>query len=189
MDDSYIKSYKLILSELEDALSSVSQKDVMKLIDAIIRSKKIYVIGAGRMGIMISAFCMRLYQLGFNALIVGSITCPPISSQDLLLIGSSSGETPSILVIAKEGKKYGARVFTITANPDSTIGKLSDNFLYLKGPSSVENSKRNIIFSKQPMKALFEQSLLILLDSIILQLMEVKNQTADDMAKRHTNLE
>lgn len=184
-----MKSYKLILSEIEEALSSVSQKDIMKLIDAIIKANKIYVIGAGRMGIMVSAFCMRLYQLGFNTFIVGTVTCPPISSEDLLLIGSSSGETPSLSVIVEECKKYGAEIFTITANPDSTIGKLSDNYLYLKGPSSVEDSKKNMIFSKQPMKALFEQSLFILLDSIILQLMKVTDQTADDMAKRHTNLE
>jgi len=91
--------------------------------------------------------------------------------------------------MVKKALEFGAKVFTITANLNSTIAKLSAGCLLLKGPSSIEDADENVVFSKQPMKTLFSQSLFILLDSIALMLMEKTKQNAAKMAKRHTNLE
>jgi hypothetical protein len=43
--------------------------------------------------------------------------------------------------------------------------------------------------SKQPMTTLFEQCLGIVLDSLILKLMEAKNETHQSMLERHNRLE
>lgn len=189
MQNNYIESYKLILSEIDKTLSEVNKNEVKKLINAIIKAEKIFVVGAGRMGIVLSTFCMRLYQLGFNSFVVGMVNCPPISSKDLLLVASSSGEMPTTLQIVKKANQFGAKIFTITANLKSTIAKLSSDYLYLRGPSSIEDSSINTVFSKQPMKTLFSQSLFILLESLVIQLMKITSQNADDLAKKHTNLE
>ena len=185
----FSNTYKLILSEIDRSLSGIIETEVDDLNEEILKAKKIFVIGAGRMGLMLKAFCMRLNHLGFNAFVVGSVTCPPISSEDLLIVASSSGKTASNLVIVEKASNYNAKIFTITAELDSPIARLSTKCLFLKGPSSLYDSNANKAFSEQPMKALFEQSLLILLDSILLMLMQKTGQNNEDTSKRHANLE
>ncbi|MHA1395995.1 MAG: SIS domain-containing protein, partial [Promethearchaeota archaeon] len=128
-------------------------------------------------------------HLGFNSYIVGSINCPPISSEDILIVASSSGETSSVKVIVEIAKRYNADIITITANPESTIAKLSSRVVFLPATSTIKTTKDSFSISKQPMKTLFEQSLFILLESMVLQAMDHTKQKADDLAKRHTNLE
>ncbi len=189
MEDYFKRTYKLILEEIDTSLSEVNEKEVDELISEILVAEKIFVIGAGRMGIMLKAFCMRLNHLGLSSHMVGSLICPPISSKDLLIIASSSGKTTSILAMTEKAVKYNSRIFTITAEPESPISSLSSKILYLKGPSSLYNSHANLDFSSQPMKALFEQSLLVLLDSVLLMLIEKTRQTIEEISSRHANLE
>lgn len=189
MNVSFDKAYKLVLSEINKTLPEVDVNEAERLTEEILKAEKIFFIGAGRMGIMLTTFCMRLHQLGFKSFIIGSITCEPITEKDLLIVASSSGETPSTLVLVKKALEFDAKVFTITAKLDSTIARLSAGCLLIKGPSSIGDAEENVVFSKQPMKTLFSQSLFILLDSIVLMLMEKTKQNAAKMAERHTNLE
>ena len=189
MNDSFSKTFKLILSEIDRSLSEVSEAELDKFNKEILRANKIFVLGAGRMGLVLQSFCMRLNHLGLHAFVVSSVTCPPISSKDLLIVASSSGETPSIYSLVKIATTFNARIFTITANLDSSIAKLSNECLFLKGPSSIYDGNMNSKFSIQPMKALFEQSLLILLDSVLLMIMKITGQSIEDVSKRHANLE
>ena len=138
---------------------------------------------------MLGAFCMRLKHLGLSSHVVGSLTCPPITSKDLLIVASSSGRTVSTLTMVEKAVKYSAKVLTITAELDSPIASLSEKVIYLKGPSSLNDHEANSVFSSQPMKALFEQSLLILLDSVLWMLIAKTKQTIDEIAVRHANLE
>ena len=84
-----------ILKELESTLSHISPEEAEQLADSILRSKKIFAVGAGRTGFMIKAFTMRLMHMGFGAYVVGETVTPNIEKGDLLLIGSGSGETDS----------------------------------------------------------------------------------------------
>ena len=63
------KAYELVLSEINKTLSEVDLNEVERLTKEILSAKKIYFIGAGRMGIMLATFCMRLHQLGFKSFI------------------------------------------------------------------------------------------------------------------------
>ena len=189
MYGSFKDSYSLIISEIQKVIYKVSEKEVNDFIGRIVKSKNIFLIGAGRMGIILQSFSMRLLHLGFNSYIVGSINCPPISSKDLLIVASSSGETSSVKLIAEMVKGYNADIMTITANPESTIAKLSSRVILLPATSTIKTTKDGFSISKQPMKTLFEQSLFILLESAVLQIMDRTKQKASDLAKRHTNLE
>ena len=183
------ETYTLILTELEKSLCRIFEKEIVFLIDRIINTKNIIVVGAGRMGMMLQSFSMRLCHLGFNSYVVGCVNCPPICSKDLLLVASSSGETPTVREIVKKAKEAGAEIITITAKPESTIAKLSSKTVYLEAPSTIKMDKKSSLVSKQPMKTLFEQSLFIILESMVLQIMKKTNQTADDLSGRHANLE
>ncbi len=185
----YEKNYKLIIKEISEALSKVDHEKFTSFINKILSAENIFLAGAGRMGIMLSAFCMRLYHLGYNSNMVGSITTPPISKNDLLIVGSSSGETRTILQIAKIASEFKPEIFAITANPRSSIVKLCTDYINIPGPYSLAGSDLNARYSQQPMKSLFEQCLLVLLDSAVLQILETAQINANGMAKRHTNLE
>ena len=180
--------YDRILVELKDTCSKFDNDSIDRLCVAILAAKRVFLAGTGRSGLMVKAFAMRLMHLGLNAFVVGETTTPGISQGDLLIIGSGSGETGSISVFAREAKEQAARLGLITIFPDSTIGKLADFTIQVRAPTR-KNVQDNGITSMQPLGSLFEQSLLLLLDGMIMNLMERMNADPEVMFARHANLE
>ena len=119
---------------------------------------------------------------------VGETTTGALGPGDLLLVGSGSGSTGSLVTIARRAVEAGGRVALVTIRNGSVIGELADVELFvpaptpkLEGPSEAE--------SIQPMGSLFEQSLLVVLDAVVLALMERRGEGSETMFSRHTNLE
>lgn len=67
-----------ILKEIETVLLKIDDKQVDILIDEILLAKKIVVCGAGRVGMAIRGFGMRLGHLGLQAYTLGDSTVPGI---------------------------------------------------------------------------------------------------------------
>lgn len=181
------KNIKDILLELQDVLSNINSDQVDCFIKEIQVSKKIITYGAGRMGNITRCFSMRLSHLGMPSFFLLDSNVPAITKGDLLIISSGSGETQTVYDVAVLAKQYGARLSLVTCSPDSRIGKLSDVIIELKKnslPPPCEFGE-----SKQPLKSLIEQSLLILFDAIIMNMMRNDLISNDDMRRRHTNLE
>jgi len=189
MATSFRDTYKTILNELGDSLAKINEVEVEHLLNRIIERESIFVVGAGRVGLMLHSFAMRLYHLGFGSYIVGSTTCPPISSEDLLIVASSSGETATVREVVGRASLEKAEIIAITATPDSTIAGLASSMLFVEAPSTLQLGEEGALVSQQPMKTLFEQSLFVLLESMVLRIMYKTGQRADDMAQRHANLE
>ena len=177
-----------VTKELGRTLEQINPKPPEKLIDLILGSKRIFVAGAGRSGLMMKAFAMRLMHMGFEAFVVGETTTPGIEKDDILIIGSGSGETGSLACMAKKAKTLNANLGLITIFPESTIGRLSDVVVRIPAPTpkaSIDNGMKSI----QPMGNLFEQSLLLFLDCSVISLMEKQGKDAVAMFTRHANLE
>jgi 6-phospho-3-hexuloisomerase len=185
MKDNY---FDQIIIELKDTLSKLDEETIDQLLEAIISSNRIFIAGTGRSGLIIRCFAKRLMHLGLNVFVVGETTTPGISKSDLLIIGSGSGETGSVSVFAKEAKKHNARLGLITAFPDSTIGKLADIKVFVSVP--IDNKRlANGSTSIQPGGSLFEQSMMLLLDGMVLKLMEKLSVDTSAMRANHANLE
>ena len=179
---------KEVVKELERTLSMVSAADAEKMADLVLASKKIFVAGAGRSGFACKAFAMRLMHMGFESYVVGETVTPNLEADDILIIGSGSGETGSLVAMAGKAKKIGAKLALVTIFPDSTIGKLADVAVKIPAPTpkvATDSGFKSI----QPMGSLFEQSLLIFLDSLVMRLMEKRGNDSDTMFTRHANLE
>jgi len=131
------------------------------------------------------AFVMRLMHMGLNAHVVYDTTCPNIGPGDLLIVNAACTSVGHRVM--QFAKKLGAKVVAITAHPESKAGKLCDLTVRLRG--QVYPGREGEIPSIQPMAALFEQTVFVLEDIIIQLLMEKLNITAEQMAKRHTNLD
>jgi 6-phospho-3-hexuloisomerase len=177
-----------ILDELRGTLAYVPNDQVEKLANATIGARRVFVAGAGRSGLAMKTFAMRLMHLGFDTYVVGETITPSITSSDLLLIGSGSGSTSSLVANANKAHAIGATIYLITIDKDSPIGQMADVVLAIPAPSP--KIDKDLGFnSVQPMGSLFEQSLLLTLDAIILLLMDKTGKGTTAMFARHANLE
>ncbi len=176
-----------ILHEIGTVLAKVNDSEVDSMIAQIQKADKIVVCGAGRVGMAIRGFGMRLGHLGLNAFTLGDSTVPGISSGDLLIVASGSGETQTIVDLVQIANKNGCSIVAVTGNPESRIGKLANVVVKIEAPSK---TKEVMGFkSIQPMTTLNEQSLGVFFDAVTLKLMEKMNETHDTMWARHSNLE
>jgi 6-phospho-3-hexuloisomerase len=176
---------KASINEVLENINKINSDKAEQLVDEIFAASKIFVAGKGRSGLMLQAFAMRLIHLGFQAFVVGEVVTPAASEEDLVIFGSGSGETESLIVLAQKAKKIGLKVALLTIFPKSSLGNYADLIIKIYGKSDkVESSCKSI----QPAGGLFEQSMLIFLDSVIIRLAERGNI---DISKfqRHANLE
>lgn len=176
---------KTVLQEHEKVLLDVKDEEVEKLLDAIAEAKCIQVFGMGRMKCAVRAFVMRLMHMGLDAHVVYDTTCPNIGPGDLLIANAAC--TTIGYTVMQFAKKLGTKVVAITANPNSKAAKLCDFTVSLRG--QVHGGRNYEIPSIQPMAALFEQTIFVFEDIIIQLLMKKLNITAEQMAKRHTNVD
>ena len=175
-----------VADELRTLLAQLDDTHGQHLCQMIHQADQVFVAGAGRSGFMMRAFANRLMHLGFKAHVVGETTTPHTNAHDLLIIGSGSGSTGSLVQLAQKAKAIQVKLALLTTAPNSPIGNLADLILRLSAPSSkVEHSFSSV----QPMASLFEQSLLITLDALVMELMVQTQQTAPMLYARHANLE
>lgn len=184
------KKLRLIVDELSKYAGMVSDEEVKAFANLIAASNKIFLAGAGRSGLAAKGFTNRLLHMGFDVHFVGEISCPPIREGDLLVVNSGSGTTQSLIVMAKKAKEAGAKIATLTMYPSHQIGEMSDISVTVPGRTEKKlEGEKNLAESIQPMGNLFEQLCWLTYDSTIMELMDILNQTSDEMFARHTNLE
>ena len=177
-----------IVAELGRTLSQVDAGAGEGLAGAIMDAKKILVAGVGRSGFSAKAFAMRLMHMGFDVYVVGETVTPNLEREDLLLVVSGSGETGSLVVMSRKARELGAKLATVTVRPEGTVGQMAD--LVIQIPAITPKVKGDgSLRTIQPMGSLFEQSVLLFLDAVILRLMELRGDSSDTMYTRHANLE
>ena len=80
----------------------------------------------------------------------------------------------------------------MTTAPDSPIGRLADIVLVIPAPTPKVEAQAGAppaLASVQPMGSLFEQTLALTMDSLVMALMERTGETATRMFDRHAALE
>jgi 6-phospho-3-hexuloisomerase len=134
--------------------------------------------GQGRSGLVAEMAAMRLMHMGRPAHFVGEATAPSIRTGDGLCLVSGSGSTPVTTHFARIAKEEGAEIALITRQADSPLAKLADAVLHVP-----------IEATRQFGGSLFEQTSLVLLDAIVLELMRAVPDPHRLMLNRHTNLQ
>ncbi len=178
-----------ILDELKQHAEKIDNQQLEQFVNEIAAAKRIYVAGAGRSGLAIRAFAMRLMHLGKDVHMLGDVTVPHANAGDLLLIGSGSGETKSLVAAGEKAKSHGMRVALNTIDNTSTLAKLADVIIILPGASQKVQNGGKKITSIQPMGSSYEQLSLLVYDALIMALMEKLGQTNGTMFARHANIE
>ncbi|MCC9261218.1 3-hexulose-6-phosphate isomerase [Methanobrevibacter woesei] len=190
-------SIDAIIGNIRAAEEYLNEEDIDKFLDIIVSSKNVFLIGAGRSGLAAKAFAMRLMHLGISSYVVGETISPAIYEDDCIIAISGSGETNTIVSAANIAKNRGSKVLALTSYPESTLGKLADTVLLVKGRTKVEADDENYMkrqihgnyTSLTPLGTAFELTTLVFLDALVSELMEIMHQTESDLKARHTVLE
>jgi len=180
-----------------DLISDDEKEKMMEtLIDAVKNNRKVFVIGAGRSGLVGKAFAMRLLHLGFSVYVVGETILPRATSGDVLVAISGSGRTKLVVAAAEAAKSVGVKVIAITTYPDSPLGKLADIVVRIPGRTKLSSEEdyisRQILGLHEPLAplgTLFEDTLLLFLDGVVSELMDRLGISEEELRNRHANIE
>jgi 6-phospho-3-hexuloisomerase len=186
--------FLLTLNEIIDQIKLnsgvIDIQNILNLIELILNIKEndqmVFIYGAGRSGFVGRCFAQRLMHLGINSCYISDAITHQYTKNDLVIIISGSGETTSSVAIAQKANLIGGKIALFTGNPESTIGKISNCVIEIKGKSKdMAISKKTLA----PYTSLFDISTLSVLDSIGGTLMDILGVTEQDIDKRHASLE
>lgn len=192
-----IKSMKFIVENINEVIKLLDREDIKSMLQKIFEGDRIFVMGAGRSGLVAKAFAMRLMHLGFTVYVVGETTTPAVGQKDVVIAISGSGETRSIADLGKIVKDIGSTLITVTSKKESTLGRTSDITMVLPSKTkndhdaggSLEKNMRGDYKNLPPLGTAFEIISLVFLDSVIAQLIKLKGVSEAELKLRHTNIE
>ncbi|MCX2585286.1 6-phospho-3-hexuloisomerase [Pedobacter sp. MR22-3] len=177
---------ELVLNENLKLVKDIDLESLVPLIGYIQQSPRIFIVSAGRSGFAMRAAAMRLMHLGLQVYIVGDTTTPAINQEDLLIAASGSGTTSGIVRAAEKAVSIGAKLVTLTADPNAALAKLADHVVYIPAAGKEEHGSGK---SAQYAGSLFEQFLMLLLDAVFQSLWKLDGTPAAALYQRHANLE
>jgi len=194
------KAYNQIASFITNALKVLKAEQVERFIELLVRAynehRKVLVMGAGRSGLVGRAFAMRLKHLGYDVYVLGDTIVSPVREGDVVVAISGSGRTALIVTAAEAAKSVGAKVVAITTFVDSPLAKIADVVVEIPGRTKI--SKVEDYFARQilgiheplaPLGTLFEDTAMVFLDSLIVELMIRLGKTEEDLRNQHANIE
>jgi 6-phospho-3-hexuloisomerase len=189
---------KLMASKIRSIANTISDEDAEKFIRELLGAKRVYVVGAGRSGLVAKAFAMRLMHLGLQAYVVGETITPALNRGDVMVIFSGSGRTKTVADLAETARDIGGRICLISSNADSRIGKIADCIVIIEhhrdavADDAAEFEIRQMIGDHKsfaPLGTLFETASMIFADAVISRMMEIEQVDESALKNRHTNIE
>lgn len=182
---SYVKR---INSELEDTIGALDQQDFGSFLDAVVAAGRIALHGVGREGLMMRAFAMRLFHLGYNVSVVGDMTAPHLGAGDLLILSAGPGYFSTVDGLRVVAQRDGAKVLCLTAQRDGRTPKACDSVLVIPAQTMADdrNAKPTSIL---PMGSLYELVMFVFFEIAVLELLRRTGKSFGAARDRHTNLE
>lgn len=183
----YSQLFQNILNEHQQVYEKVNLDNVHELMGAIIKAKRVFLIGVGREGLATRGFAMRLMHMGKETHWVWDDTTPEVGPGDLFILTSGSGQIGHIHYVAEQAKLAGATIAVVTGTRTGKTPAIADIVLWV--PAHVFKGTDRVVPSNQPMGNLFEQTLFVLFDIIVMMLMDELNISEEEMISRHRNVE
>jgi len=178
---------EIILEENRCLMKNITEKAAKDFIQRIRNAESIFFSAQGRTGFILRCFCMRLMHLGYSVYFCGETVTPAITGNDLLIVLSGSGETPSTLEAVRLAKQYKAETYGILGNIDSGIGSLVDHSIHLPGTTKLRRDGEPE--SAQMAGSLFEQSAFLFLEAVVLKIYQTRKKDVGSVSSRHAVIE
>lgn len=178
-----------ISTEISDLATWVEAKEEAPLnraVQSISSASRVFSHAAGRSGIALQMFAMRVAHLGVETHVVGSATTPSIGKRDVLVTASGSGTTRSVVETARKARENGAQVIAFTGSAENPLAVLANEVVVIPAAVKTDHSGHR---SRQYAGSLFEQLLVVLGDALFTALWRQSGQSAEELWLRHANLE
>ncbi|MXX51133.1 MAG: SIS domain-containing protein [Chloroflexi bacterium] len=176
-----------MFADIGATLRQVDPEQIDALQRAILSARRVFIAGKGRSGLQMRAFAMRLMHLGLTAHVVDEVTTPAIEVGDLLLVGSSSGRTRSLVGAVEALAGASVTLAAICGNLDSPIARAADCLVYI--PATNFKTDGSGDKSILVMGALFEHCLGLCCDLLVIRLKAALGVPEHEMNARHANIE
>jgi len=189
---------KLMAAKIDTIAGRISDEDVDGFIDELLSAERIFVIGAGRSGLVAKAFAMRLMHLGLTTFVVGETITPAVGEGDTIVAFSGSGNTKTVAELVEKAREIGATVCLITSRHDSRMGRIADRIVEIESQrdpvtdESMEFEIRQMMGEHKsfaPLGTLFETASMVFADAVISCLMQITRTEESELQRRHTNIE
>lgn len=187
--ESYRKLTSTIVEEHKKVFSLLSMDQLAIFVDAIVAAENIFIMGAGREGIALRGFAMRLAHMGKNSSWIWDDTTVGIKEGDLFIASDGCGRVGSFKYTFEKVKKAGGRLAMFTADPDGiNVKDFADIVLFVRSQAYLVN-RSDVVPTVQMMGNQYEQHLYMLCDVIVMLLVEKLNLTYENLEARHRNVE
>lgn len=174
-----------VVDEVNEVMSLVKETQLVEAEKIIDKNKRIFILGAGRSGLMAKGFAMRLMHIGYSVFVIGETITPSIQPGDVLIAVSGSGKTGSVLNPSKKAKENDVKVVSVTSDANSPLGQIGDATIVVPGATKSGDGVKSI----QLLSTLFDQSVHITLDVLCLMLSRRGNISNDTAKATHSNME
>lgn len=172
-----LDSVRALADAATSSVLAMNPRDPAAIVDTIAGARRVFLVGAGRTGLVARSFVIRLRQLDIEAYMAGEAATPRPNIHDCVIVCSGSMRTPSIVAIYKRMAAARVPVLVITGDTAPvTLGKI------IHVPIG-ERAKA------APLGTVFELALQLLLDGILPELMQRFRRDEKSMAHWHTTLE
>ena len=116
---------------IQDSLQVIKPSEVEKLSRLILQAARVVIIGVGASAAIAQDAHHKMLRLAINAVFcndphIMNILCNHLSSDDLLLVVSHSGESREILDAVEFAADCGCKISAVTSYPRSTLSRKSD---------------------------------------------------------------
>lgn len=161
---------KKFIKEISTVFKDISSREVENFTKEVKAAKRIFVVGAGRSGLVAKNLAMRLVRLDKEVYVVHETVNPQIKSGDLVIALSGSGETTDILDVVKIGRMMGAKILSLTAVKNSSLVKVSHETIIIPAQTPIRLGDRYHLREligvpeRSATKSLFELCALIFLE-------------------------
>lgn len=187
-----MERYRELYAAMLDEHAKVFAAQDVAALDASMQrmaeAARIFVVGAGREGIVARAFAMRLVHLGKEVHWLWDDTSPAMKKGDLFIAVNGSGQIGHIDYLLDRAGETGASRLVITGAPNERTPRDAETCLFV--PAMVyKGTDARCVPSVQPMGNLFEQHLFLLFDLLVMLLRERLGESYDGMESRHRNIE
>lgn len=141
-----LKAQQVLKNEAEGILSIIDQIDhhFPKAVELLLNcSGHVLVTGSGTSSAIARRMAHLLSCCGTPSLFIDAGDSQhglsgAVKDSDTLIALSKGGQTKEVITLARVAKEKGANLITITENPESDLGKMSDVILKIVAPNDVD---------------------------------------------------
>ncbi|MGX7108874.1 MurR/RpiR family transcriptional regulator [Facklamia miroungae] len=137
MEDLVLKYQRICEKSLADTIKILDVESLKQAIKLMIKADRIFIYGVGASSTIAFDFLQKVSRIGKTAIFYPDMHLllshlSSITSRDVLLSISYSGETPEVIFGSNLAKENGANVISISGfNPTNSLAKISDVKLFI----------------------------------------------------------